>query len=442
MAINFRLSTKKKGTDTAIMIDVKTRMFHQRANTGVRVPAEYWNTETERANVPKFRMMTPAQAELIKNLTAANTALSELFVNVQTAINSHRGEAVPADFIKTIVEGEKERPQAAEHKPQPQNFVDGFIQYYENADVSEARKGQSKVVANALKRYEFFNGVVLMADTFDTDTLKEIYDFLKNEHIYMTLPTYKRRVPLNDQLRERGSNTIRKELNFIKAYTRQLLRAGKMQQNPFEWFDMPKEVYGTPYYLTIEERNMLSGAEMGAKMAIQRDIFIFQCLVGCRVSDLSKLRKENVTQDERGRYWLSYVPVKTLNKKADTINVPLTEQAVALLERYSDTKGGKLFPFISTQKYNDTIKRMLEVAGVTRYITILDSVTHKPKQVRICDVASSHMARRTFCGNLYKNGAETAKICKMSGHSENSKAFARYRAIDNDILEQTINLLY
>ena len=40
------------------------------------------------------------------------------------------------------------------------------------------------------------------------------------------------------------------------------------------------------------------------------------------------------------------------------------------------------------------------------------------------------MARRTFCGNLYKRVKDPNIVASMSGHKEGSKAFARYRVID------------
>ena len=61
--------------------------------------------------------------------------------------------------------------------------------------------------------------------------------------------------------------------------------------------------------------------------------------------------------------------------------------------------------------------------------------TGQSREVRmpISECASSHMARRTFCGNLYKRVKDPNIVASMSGHKEGSKAFARYREIDKDI---------
>ena len=57
------------------------------------------------------------------------------------------------------------------------------------------------------------------------------------------------------------------------------------------------------------------------------------------------------------------------------------------------------------------------------------------------EVASSHMARRTFIGNLYKKVKDPNIVGSMSGHKEGSKAFARYREIDEDIKKEVVDML-
>ena len=56
-------------------------------------------------------------------------------------------------------------------------------------------------------------------------------------------------------------------------------------------------------------------------------------------------------------------------------------------------------------------------------------------------VATSHLARRTFVGNLYRQIKDPNIIASMSGHKEGSRAFARYRAIDDQIKAEAVALL-
>ena len=59
----------------------------------------------------------------------------------------------------------------------------------------------------------------------------------------------------------------------------------------------------------------------------------------------------------------------------------------------------------------------------------------------INEIASSHLARRTFVGNAYFKVSDPNIIGKMSGHVEGSKAFSRYRKIEDSTLLDVINQL-
>lgn len=112
-----------------------------------------------------------------------------------------------------------------------------------------------------------------------------------------------------------------------------------------------------------------------------------------------------------------------------------------MIRKYLDETRGTLFPFISEQKYNVYIKEAFRKAGLTRKVTTIDQRTRQNIQVPICDLASSHMARRTFIGNVYKSVKDPAIVGAMSGHKDGSRAFARYRDIDMDIKREAVSAL-
>jgi len=51
------------------------------------------------------------------------------------------------------------------------------------------------------------------------------------------------------------------------------------------------------------------------------------------------------------------------------------------------------------------------------------------------------MARRSFIGNIYKKVKDPNLVGALSGHKEGSKAFVRYRTIDDDMKKELIDLL-
>ena len=152
------------------------------------------------------------------------------------------------------------------------------------------------------------------------------------------------------------------------------------------------------------------------------------------------IRKRHLLELERD-YWFQKYQRFTMTEVPEGFSLR-QGTGIGLIGKYAgvDTKG-RLFPFISPQKYNDDIKDIFRLCGVTRLVTVIDSVTGKETQRPINEVASSHMARRCFVGNLYKKVKDPNLIASMSGHAEGSRAFARYREIDDEVKKEVVSLI-
>ena len=179
-------------------------------------------------------------------------------------------------------------------------------------------------------------------------------------------------------------------------------------------------------------------ADLSARpqLAIQRDIFVFQSVVGCRVGDFYKLTKKNIVNGA-----LEYIQEKTRSHNPRTIRVPLNSVAKTILERYKDYAGATLLPFISEQKYNQAIKEAFRLAGLDRVVTVLNPLTRNPEQKYLYEVVTTHTARKTFIGNMYKKVKDPDLVSSVSGHKEGSKAFRRYREIDEEMKQELVHLL-
>ena len=60
---------------------------------------------------------------------------------------------------------------------------------------------------------------------------------------------------------------------------------------------MPKVLDSPPFYLTLEERDKVYYADLSNETPstqVYRDIFMFHCLIGCRVGDLEKMTRANI----------------------------------------------------------------------------------------------------------------------------------------------------
>ncbi len=92
-------------------------------------------------------------------------------------------------------------------------------------------------------------------------------------------------------------------------------------------------------------------------------------------------------------------------------------------------------------KEDKTFPDSVPRAGLDRMVTVLDQQTREEVQRPLYEVASSHMARRSFIGNIYKKVKDPNLVGALSGHKEGSKAFARYRTIDDEMKKELIGML-
>lgn len=138
---------------------------------------------------------------------------------------------------------------------------------------------------------------------------------------------------------------------------------------------------------------------------------------------------------------IHYIARKTQTGHPVTLKIPINETAMNIIERYADPNRKSLLPFISDQKYNEAIKEIFTIAGVTRNVVVRNSLTGEEEIRPINEVASSHMARRTFTGNIYSAFKDQALVSELTGHAPGSRAFARYREIDQKMKREMVDVI-
>lgn len=319
------------------------------------------------------------------------------------------------------------------HSKGMEDLLDRFAS---ERSLSPLRKEQYKVAVRSLERFARrtkgdSSGEpidITALEAFNEGSVSVFKDFLLTEHLIS-----------GSKRRPRSINTANDILKKMRAFTRWCMDNGYLKHSAFLKYRIGQDVYGTPVSLTTDEvKTLFEHQFQSPRLDMQRDIFVFQCNVGCRVGDLVSLTTDNFSNG-----CMSYIPSKSVRTNPKTVIVPLNAIAKATLERHraESLKTGRPFAFTSVQQYNRDIKRMLREAGVDRQVTILNPLTRTEKRVAICDVGSSHMARRTFINNIYRQVKDPELVSSLTGHAEGSRAFCRYRAIDNGIKKNLVKLL-
>ena len=77
--------------------------------------------------------------------------------------------------------------------------------------------------------------------------------------------------------KQRSDNAIITYMSAVRAYWLWCIDMGYTQNNPFRKYTVGSQKYGTPYYLTTEERDILFKTNLKSKKEVElaRDIFVF-----------------------------------------------------------------------------------------------------------------------------------------------------------------------
>ena len=385
---------------------------------------------------------------------AAKKKAKELCEYIINMYNETDKEQIANDWLKITIDKFLYPEKYIEKQNEKPSFFQLFEIYLNEKSSSDSWVKNNRVLFRDLARWEAFvqfkqdKNFTLDIDTITKDDISNFREYLRKEKtlsekypkffekILQDYPSEigtKRKSP---KLVDRGNNSIVILLKKLKAFFSWANKTERSKNMPFIGIEIGSEVYGTPFYLTKEERDLIAVHDFSYNKVLseQRDIFIFQCLVGCRVSDLMQLTKDNISNGV-----LSYVPQKTKEDNPRIVRVPLLNYAIELVNKYNGIdKKGRLFPFITSQRYNDNIKKILRACNINRMVIVRNSLTGNNEAIPLCDIAASHIARKTFIGNLYEGIKDPNIIAKMSGHVEGSKAFNRYRDISDNTLQEAL----
>ncbi len=422
--VQYRLSSRiANGRAEVLVRFYDGDKFSQRAKTHMLVSVEAWDSKTGTLIVP--RRTTPEVVEILEKQNLldrlANSLYEAWWRDKYDMYNGWLQQVVDSFF-------EAPRPEAA---PVRMLLTDVIMECALSKDLVERSVAQYRVLADALLRYEKKTRL-LYADSFTDQDIDDFVRFFSNEEV--SVKGRKKHI-------QRSHNTITAKLKKLAAVCNYAVGKGYMAENPFQngRYRIQGEVYGDPVYLTLEERNRLYAFQgLSPALAVQRDIFVFQCHIGCRVSDLVELTADNITSDG----FVQYIQHKLRKSKPVVVRVPLSDTALEIIERYRDSERKPLLPFVHPNNYNEAIHEVLRIAGINRMVMIQNPKTLAAEPHPLWEVASSHIARRTFMANMFKATKSERITSAFTGHVNGSRAFSRYTSVDDDMKLEVLRTMH
>lgn len=232
-------------------------------------------------------------------------------------------------------------------------------------------------------------------------------------------------------LYDRGysTNSIGKYLHAIKT-TLACAQSEGLNSNPTyldKRFRAP-HVDTDNIYLTLDELERIASVDL-SKLPVcyeqARDMFLVGVWTAQRVSDFSKIRKENIHIEDDITV-IELVQQKTGKK----VSIPCNSALTAILEKYDYR-----LPHVWAQHMNRYIKKIGQLAGLEEPVCIktfkggrvCSEIVPKYSQIK------THTARRTGATLMYLSGVDAWDIMQITGHSSPTMLKKYIKANELDI---------
>lgn len=180
--------------------------------------------------------------------------------------------------------------------------------------------------------------------------------------------------------------------------------------------------------------------DLNAKESEAKDLFICQCLLGQRISDLPKIFKGEytITRLEDGNEVISFIVQKT-TEQATLHLFPVVKE---ILERYKQT-GFKHIDLLTEDekvisrneaKLNKTIKQVCKKAGLDSDINYVEQIGSNivKKRKKLFELIHTQTARHTFITLMCRFGIPKEDVIIATAHTDTTM-------IDDVYLHETVN---
>jgi integrase len=370
--------------------------------TGVTVPKEFWDKGKERAKPDrKF----PNYSEINAHLNRIETEAAQIALRSQYNKSNLTNEVFKKELDTFL--GKREASD------ETLTFFRYFQRFIEERKANpNYSKGSIQVYASTFNHLKAYADGVLQRDLLFADFNHAFFSNFSN-HLFG---------------KGFGNNYVHKLTSTLKTVLRE---ADQREISPdlkirSGWLVAVREE-PPAIYLTEDELAQLFNIDLSGNLRLcrVRDLFLIGCHTGLRFSDFTELKPGNFKKAANGKEYIEMITQKTGVK----VTIPAKSEVREILTRY----GYQLPKAISNQNFNEYLKELGQVAGLTEPTTL----THFRNGKRIdqtCpkyELMTTHTARRSFATNAYKAGVPLKYIMTITGHTT-ERMFYKYVRISPD----------
>jgi integrase len=366
------------------------------ANTEYKVDADYWNANHVPDKKTK-KIKGTKDVDIINKRAKVNTELKKINDHILTSFDLVNPENITKDWLQTTIDYYYNPPIEAKAEQIPTELIKYFDIYINKT--KPPLKPNTKKKCNVIKKmvigFEKYENIVL--------DLKDVNpDFQDRFENYCAVEKY-------------APNTVATALKFIRTICNNASYKGLEVSTRLKGITITNTKVES-IYLSFEELEQINKTILSDSLNNAKDWLIISCYTSQRVSDFMRFDKSMI-RTEKGVQLIEFTQQKT-NK---VMTLPLHRKVVEILEKRNGD-----FPYrLSDQKYNEHIKKVCQIAGLTKKVkgskkleTAEGSGIYR-KETKVFEkweLATSHIGRRSFCSNFY-GILDNTDIMYISGHS-------------------------
>lgn len=213
-----------------------------------------------------------------------------------------------------------------------------------------------------------------------------------------------------------SKNYVSKMVSKAKMFCR--LAGGRIKDISFNNVSSAGEDSDT-IYLSWEEIGKLKELDLDPNSlhGKVRNLFVFNCYLGLRYSDLYKL-DHNRFEEIKGQFGLKI----RLQKTDELVHFPVLPSAQEILKIYNYK-----LPVVDDEDFNREIKEIAKAAGIIKmeHKRITKGGVKMILKLYKYEMIASHTARRSFATNFENDGVPSRQLMLVTGHTS-EHSFRKY----------------
>lgn len=393
----FNLKEPKKDGETLILLSSYFKEEGRKFvySTGETVNPKHWDFDNRQPNNLNGRTK---EAEIQRSIKTQLDRYSSFLIDTVNSFKLSKRDIIISE-IRAEFDKEFKRTKGVSNK---------FFQVYELfLDDKRSDYSDTANTPTTIKRYEYQKKLL---EEVQEATGKRLHFNKINKAFYNEFLNY------CIKTKRHSTNTIRRNVGLLKTFLYWALENGHTYKTDFQKFKAPKAEQTDEVALTLEQVQEAFEYDFSDNKKLEkvRDLFVFGCSTGMRISNYSKVTKSDISN--------GFIKVRDKKDSKKTLEVPLNDFSMYILKKYDYN-----LPKISNQKFNDYIKEVFKVIGFDEDIKksyrigkeVIEEIM--PFYERI----SSHTARRSFITIMKTKKIPDKVIMGYTGH-KSLEVFNKY----------------